>query len=128
MAPFTHLVLDETRLIPGQLLPNGVAAVGHISNLINNQKIKCDFEFYQLEFNADVPVLCFSEGKSMLPTNCHVKLKPDPDCVRLMKETMVAVKHFLQKRLQTYRVYLTALKTNEFNMDMNNLEVRNVST
>jgi len=67
LAPHTHLVLDETRLQQGKLEANGVHAVQHLAHLINNQELKCDFQYYQIDYHANIPVLVLSEGRSMLP-------------------------------------------------------------
>lgn len=108
-------MLDETRLLAGRLDQAGVEAVASIARLIQNQKLKSNFQFYELEFNANVPVLCLSEGRSMLPTNCHVPLRPQPDCIQDIGETIVAAKHFLKPKLDAIRIQLTAMKIKEFN-------------
>lgn len=67
LAAHTHLILDETRLSPGKLENHGIQAVLHISNLIRKQQLNVDFKFYAIDYNVNVPVLIFSEGKSMFP-------------------------------------------------------------
>lgn len=69
LAAHTHLVLDETRLEPGKLENHGIQAVGHIANLIRKQQLNVDFKFYAIDYNANIPVLIFSEGKSMFPVS-----------------------------------------------------------
>lgn len=123
LAPHSHLVLDETRLLAGRLDTAGVEAVATIAHLINQQKLKCNFQYYNLEFNADIPVLCLSEGKSMLPSNCHIVLRADDECVPMIKETLLAVKHFLHPKVNVIRQMLTTLKMREFSMNPENLEV-----
>lgn len=75
LAPHTHLVLDETRLEPGKLESHGIEAVVHISNLIRKQQLNVNFKFYTIDYNANIPVLLLSEGKSMFPVssiaNCN---------------------------------------------------------
>lgn len=117
LAPHTHLVLDETRLLPGRLEQQGVEAVASISHVIQMQKLQSNFQYYHIEYNSDIPILCLSEGKSMLPTNCHLPLKPDAECVKLIRETLDAVRHFLQPKLAAIRELLTALKLTDFNMN-----------
>lgn len=66
----THLVLDETKLKEGKLLESGVKAVGSIADVVKSQTVRYDFGFsVTQEFNSDIPVLIFSEGKSMLPVS-----------------------------------------------------------
>lgn len=116
LAPHTHLLLDETRLQTGKLESSGVEAIQNIAHLIKNQKLKYNFQFYHLEFNSDVPVLVLSEGKSMLPTNCHVPLIPDVDTIALIDETLKAGKHFSQPKLSEMRRFLTLQRIREFDM------------
>lgn len=116
LAPHTHLVLDETRLQVGKLEAAGVEAVKSIAYLINSQRVKYNFQYYELEFDSDVPIMVLSEGKSMLPNDCHIPLKPAIDSLKLMKETFVAVKHFLQPKLNSIRKYLTYQRKASFNV------------
>ena len=64
-----HLVLDETKLENGKLEQSGCLAVGDLSELIRSQQISYDFGFYKLPFQTNIPVLIFSEGKSLLPVS-----------------------------------------------------------
>lgn len=117
LANHTHLVLDETQLLEGQLLAGGVAAVKSLAHLIQRQTMQVDFRYYELDYNVDVQVLCLSEGKSMLPTDCHVPLRPvDETAVAQIRETMAAVRHFLQPKLSVLRRRLTQLKLTAFDM------------
>ncbi|XP_055316672.1 mini-chromosome maintenance complex-binding protein isoform X2 [Sitodiplosis mosellana] len=72
LAPHTHLVLDETQLEPGKLEAHGIEGVMYISNLIRKQQLNVNFKFYTIDYNANIPVLIFSEGKSMFP-RCDCK-------------------------------------------------------
>ncbi|XP_001656900.2 mini-chromosome maintenance complex-binding protein [Aedes aegypti] len=116
LAPHTHLLLDETKLQTGKLESSGVEAVQSIAHLIKTQKLKYNFQFYQLEFNSDVPVLVLSEGKSMLPTNFYFPLVPDVDAVKMIGETLKAGKHFIQPKLTEMRKFLTRQRIQEFDM------------
>uniref|UniRef100_A0A182PU86 Mini-chromosome maintenance complex-binding protein n=1 Tax=Anopheles epiroticus TaxID=199890 RepID=A0A182PU86_9DIPT len=116
LAPHTHLVLDETRLQAGKLESGGVEAVKHVAHLIKCQRLKYNFQFYQLDFNADVPVLVLSEGKSMLPSNCYLPIIPDLDAIKLIDETIKAGRHFITPKLDDMRRFLTAARVCEFDM------------
>lgn len=59
----------------------------------------------------------------MLPTDCHVPLRPHPDCTEVICETIVAAKHFLQPKLDAIRVQLTVMKLKEFNINPDIMEV-----
>ena len=82
----THLVLDETAMGAGQLSPHGLKNLTSLGSLINWQRLEYDFQYHQLEFPSDVPCLVVSEGRSMLPSDCQVMLRPSepvgPNVVR----------------------------------------------
>lgn len=117
LAPHTHLMIDETRLATGQLQSAGLSALGSISQLISNQIVKFDFQFYQLDFEADIPVLVLSEGKSILPSDFHCPLRQaDPDAVRIIDETLKAAKQFVRANSREMRSFLTAQKGAPFSL------------
>ncbi|XP_035892670.1 mini-chromosome maintenance complex-binding protein [Anopheles stephensi] len=116
LAPHTHLVLDETRLQAGKLESAGVDAVKQVAHLIKSQRLQCNFQYYQLDFNADVPVLVLSEGRSMLPSNCYLPIVPDLDAIELIEETVKAGRHYITPKLDEMRRYLTAARIREFDM------------
>lgn len=116
LAPHTHLILDETRLAIGKLEAAGIEAVKNLSQLINSQQIRYNFEYYELEFDADIPILVLSEGRSMLPTNCQIPMMANETSLGLMKETFEAVRHFLRPKLNGIRKYLTQQRLAEFNI------------
>lgn len=72
LAPHTHLVLDETKLAAGKLESHGIESVMHISNLIRKQQLNVNFKFYTIDYNANIPVLILSEGKSMFPVSFYI--------------------------------------------------------
>lgn len=123
LAPHTNLVVDETQLQTGKLEASGVKAVSSIAYLINNQKVKCDFQFFDVQLNVNVPVLTLSEGKSMLPTNCHVPLSPQSESIELINETFEAAKFYILPKLNSIRRYLTLLRLVQFNMNPDELTV-----
>ncbi|KAK7586137.1 hypothetical protein V9T40_004013 [Parthenolecanium corni] len=77
----THFVIDETKLEPGTLGEKGVRNVEALRDIIDSQRIQYDFEYYQLPFVTDCPVLSLSSSKSLLPSDFHLILDPDPSCV-----------------------------------------------
>ncbi|XP_060666075.1 mini-chromosome maintenance complex-binding protein [Drosophila nasuta] len=117
LAPHTHLVLDETHMQQGKLEANGVQAIQHLAHLINNQQLKCDFQYYQIDYNVDIPVLVLSEGRSMLPSDFVLPINADAKAVDMSEESMKAALHYLQpQRLQQFRSYLTLARTSEFSV------------
>ena len=72
----TNIILDETQMTEGQLMPNGVENLKSLGNLILWQKLTYDFGYnYNLEFFYDVKVLVLSEGKSLLPSDVHIPMR-----------------------------------------------------
>lgn len=75
----SHIVLDETRLENGKLDQGGCMAISDLSELIRNQQLSYDFQYYKIPYKTDFPVLIVSEGKSLLPVrilkfNKHTKV------------------------------------------------------
>ena len=71
----SNLIVDETALEAGQLDGNGVRNVTALGNVISWQKLEYDFNYYKAEFTTNLLVLILSEGKSLLPSDCHVVLR-----------------------------------------------------
>ncbi|KAM7357895.1 mini-chromosome maintenance complex-binding protein [Cochliomyia hominivorax] len=125
LAPHTHLVLDETHMQQGKLEANGVMGIQSIAHLINNQQIKCNFQYYDIDYNVDIPVLVLSEGRSMLPSDIALPLKTDSESIQLITETLKAAHHYLQQnsRLDQFRRFLTMAKTASFAMNPEDTEM-----
>jgi len=79
LTPHTHLILDETAMQNGQLDAEGVRNLTALGNLISWQKVGYNFSFHNIDFLTDFPVLVLSEGRSMLPSDVQVMMKPQ-DC------------------------------------------------
>lgn len=110
----THLVLDETKLENGKLEQNACLALTEISDLIKLQSISYDFGFYKIPFLTDVPVLTVSDGKSLLPNDFAVKLKPESEAVELVNENIAAGVHYIKPRLNSIRRYLAQCRQVNF--------------
>lgn len=118
LAPHTHLVLDETQLLEGRLTEHGLQSIAALTAVIQRQQTPADFQFYRLDYDADISVLCLSEGRSMLPSQCHVRLRPaDAAAVAEVRERIAAARHFLQPKLAGLRRQLTRCKLQEFVID-----------
>ncbi|XP_034129011.1 mini-chromosome maintenance complex-binding protein [Drosophila guanche] len=124
LAPHTHLVLDETCMQQGKLEANGVHAVQHLAHLINSQELKCDFQYYQIDYHVNIPVLVLSEGRSMLPSDFVLPINADTKAVQLLDESLKAAHHYLQPaRLQQFRKYLTLARISPFNVSDEHTEM-----
>jgi hypothetical protein len=66
LAQGTILVVDETRMQPGQLGEKGIKNLSALQSVVGHQVVPFDFQFYEQPFPTDTPALILSEGKSML--------------------------------------------------------------
>jgi hypothetical protein len=105
----TELILDETALESGQLNTTGVQNVTALGTLISWQKLEYDFHFYKTDFKSNLQILVLSEGKSMLPCDCHIKLEassPQP-------ESLVNTAEDLQ---EMFRMYLGLVRFSSYSI------------
>jgi hypothetical protein len=57
----------------------GTRNVLALQDLLSRQEVAYDFQFYTTQFNADIPVIVFSEKKSLL----NVSLYPPQNLILL---------------------------------------------
>ena len=104
----TELYLDQTTLEGGQLNPIGVTNIGRITNIITQQRLEYDFQFYQQGFDTNMRTLVFSDGKALFPMDCHVYLQPTTpplDC---------AVQSLDAARLGDLRAFLAGARKGQY--------------
>ncbi|CAD0200632.1 unnamed protein product [Chrysodeixis includens] len=107
----THLVLDETKMEQGRLDATGVNNIAALGNMIMTQKVEYDFKYYKMEFDSDVSVLILSEGKSLLPSDYHVPLRPEESSLQIFDAIIEAATYYLKEDIMNIiRTYLTSLK------------------
>nr|XP_055027197.1 mini-chromosome maintenance complex-binding protein isoform X1 [Misgurnus anguillicaudatus] len=107
LANNTSLFLDETQLEQGQLDTTGVRNITALGNLITWQKVDYDFNYHQMEFLCNINVLIASEGRSILPSDCQVHLRPilnPPNLEEYLSAVQVAQ---VPSQLNKYRIYLS---------------------
>uniref|UniRef100_H3AJW8 Mini-chromosome maintenance complex-binding protein n=1 Tax=Latimeria chalumnae TaxID=7897 RepID=H3AJW8_LATCH len=112
----TSLVLDEMALEQGQLDTLGVRNVTALGNLITWQKVDYNFNYHQMEFPCNINVFVTSEGKSLLPSDCQVHLKPQilpPNMEDYMNSLLTAI---LPSMLNKFRIYLSLLRRMDYNI------------
>ncbi|NP_001140196.1 uncharacterized protein LOC100286771 [Bombyx mori] len=79
--------------------------------MIMTQKVEYDFKYYKMEFDSDISVLILSEGKSLLPSDYHVPLKPEESSLEIFDAIVEAATYYLKEDLMNMiRAYLTNLK------------------
>lgn len=107
----THLILDETKMEQGRLDATGVNNIAALGKMIMTQKVEYDFKYYKMEFDSDISVLILSEGKSLLPSDYHVPLKPEESSLEIFDAIVEAATYYLKEDLMNMiRAYLTNLK------------------
>ena len=115
----THLWLDETAMTDGQLGAAGVKNLTSLGNLITWQKLEYDFQFQKLEYDTDIPCMVMSEGRSMLPSDIQLMVKPDVDEVRsdLISKTFAEIGVGLGAEiLDRLRRYITTCRLAAFDL------------
>lgn len=90
LSAHTHLIVDESRLQAGRLDQIGVKNVQALANVVRNQRLPYDFKFYQMDYDTDIPVLIFSEGKSLLPVCIFIKIV----CIHTLAHKKLRCYHF----------------------------------
>ncbi|CAK1586470.1 unnamed protein product [Parnassius mnemosyne] len=111
LSKHTHLILDETKMEQGRLDSTGVSNLTALGNMITTQKVEYDFKYYKMEFDSDIPVLLLSEGKSLLPSDYHVPLRPEESSLEIFDAIVEAATYYLKEEIMnTIRKYLTNLK------------------
>ncbi|CAH2091456.1 unnamed protein product [Euphydryas editha] len=111
LSKHTHLVLDETKMEQGRLDATGVNNITALGNLIKQQKVEYDFKYYKMEFDSDISVLVLSEGKSLLPSDYHIPLRPEESSLEIFNAIVEAATYYLKEEIMnTIRSYLTNLK------------------
>jgi hypothetical protein len=114
----THLTLDETVLDNGQLNADGLKNLTTLGHLIKTQSVNYDFSYHPLAFETDIQCLILSEGRSMLPQDVQVMLKPETNPTQ---ETIDAIFGGVGAKLDVellgrLRKYLTLAKALPFDM------------
>ncbi|KAM3863162.1 mini-chromosome maintenance complex-binding protein [Diretmus argenteus] len=117
LASNTSLFLDETQLEQGQLDAAGVRNITALGNLISWQKVDYDFNYHQLEFPCNINVIIASEGRSLLPSDCRVHLKPHVALAN-MEEYITAIHLHPQasSQLNKFRLYLSVAQTLDYSI------------
>jgi len=118
LAKGTHLIIDETAMTDGQLTAQGLANLTALGNVITWQRAEYDFKFQKLEYDTDLPCLVLSEGRSMLPSDLQLMLKPDCKAsVDVITEKYSGVGSYLTAALLTkLRAFLTQCREATFNL------------
>jgi len=113
-----HLFINETVMTDGQLGPTGLKNLTALGNLITWQRVEYDFKYQKMEYECDVPCLLMSEGRSMLPSDSQLMVKPDcaasPDVI---STNFKGVGQYLTSSLlDRIRTYIAVCKRTEFNL------------
>jgi len=112
-----QLSIDETVMTDGQLAPTGLKNLTALGNLITWQKV--DYNLFQaIEFPCEVSCLVMSEGRSMLPSDFQVMLKPSCEAQQdIIATKFRAVGQYLTAGLlDKLRAYVIQCKMTEYKL------------
>jgi hypothetical protein len=70
----TYIVCDETVMDKGKLNDNGCKNLRSIQRLGNEQKVMYDFQYHEMEWNVDAPLLIVSDGRSIVKSTVFMPL------------------------------------------------------
>lgn len=68
----TVLIVDETRLGPGEFRDQGVRNLQSLVDLIRHQQVGYDYGVQQILLSTDMPVVLVSRGRSVLPFDVKI--------------------------------------------------------
>lgn len=99
LAAGTLLVLDETVLGEGRLMPAGVTAIKTIGQLVTERTLACDFSAYDVKVPLELQIILASRGRSVVKdVDLALPLKPS-SCVAAAQanaaESLAAVRLYL---------------------------------
>jgi len=106
-----QLVIDETKLNTGELKQKGLMNVNSLKEVIQWQKLNYDFSYHQQEFQTNLRVLILSQTKSILASDCQLKLKPNVDRLESLDAYLNYVMSLLENKrlIENFRKYLCVL-------------------
>lgn len=117
LARNTVLFLDETRLEQGQLDATGVRNVTALGNVISWQKVEYDFNYHQMDFPCNINVLITSEGRSLLPSDCHIHLQSQVNPAQMDEFlSRIHVPLNATSQLNRFRTYLTVAQLLDYSI------------
>lgn len=76
----TLVILDETALASGPLTPTGLQNVQILTNLVQNQTLKYNFNSSEIEFPTDLKIIVLSQGKSVLQVPVVIQISEASAC------------------------------------------------
>ena len=105
-----------------QLTAEGLKNLTSIGHMISWQKVEYNFNYHQIEFISDVPALVLSDGRSMLPNDSQIMLRPTQvPGPTVIDESINTVSSMLNvDLLNKIRAYLTVVQhlTYQLNEDI----------
>lgn len=88
----TLVVLDETALAPGPLTATGQENIQILTNLVENQTLRYNFNSSEIEFPTDLKILVLSQGKSILPLPLRIPISGVP----MTSAVPLHLKHYIE--------------------------------
>ena len=76
LADNTCVLVDEVCMGEGQLLDAGVRNIRALAGVMQSHTLSYQFPFSEIDLDTDLNVVVLSTGKSLLPADVHVPLRP----------------------------------------------------
>ena len=77
LTPGTVLILDETGMKEGNLNEVAYAEFAAVEHLTKTQMLKVNFEFYEKDYKAELPIIVLSHAKSLLNIPLTLPVTPE---------------------------------------------------
>lgn len=123
----TVVILDETKLEPGQVGTEGVGNLAALNSLASLQKVPYDFGFYKMDFEVDHPTISLSLRGSVVPAGATVPVVAADDATAgAASGAISAVSEGAEEEekeaarvsvLTRLRVYVEATRRTELSLD-----------
>ena len=84
------MVLDETAMDKGKLDDTGCKNLRACQRLASEQTIQYDFQYHEMEWKIDAPVLLLSDGQSIIKTNVRIPVNALFPVEGMQSRSMVA--------------------------------------
>jgi len=98
------------------LIADGVRNVTAIGNISSWQKIEYDFNYHQVEFHTDIPVLILSERRSIVATDVNLPLRLNMSSASPFAELIQKLETNAELLIRM-RSYLTVARLLPFKLD-----------
>lgn len=102
----TCVVVDEVAMGEGELKDAGVRNVRALASVLQQHTLPYAFPFSEFEFNTDLNVVVLSTGKTLLPADVQVPVRPETGAASLDMRTRTRAEPPTAAQLDAFRLFL----------------------